>query len=481
MAIRIPVAIAILLLAAGAGAASADELPNHFTLQQAIMFGLTHNRSILIAENQRVAQRAQLRLAEDKFNPKPNIIALYSATKVFSHSRVDPDWTTTGTQAAVGPTVDMVLPTGTIVSVSATAGRDTTTANGIDADSGIVDLALTVRQPLLRDAGIDVNLASVRQARFQEEANKLELRFLVSRAITEIILAYREVTRSRLAVEIAAKSLARSRQIESDTRKLIAAGRIAASDIILSQSSVYQQEIGLLGARNDAEKAMINLLTIIGADLADTAAPAVNGKAAYKQFNLPRSVAQALDANPQVTAQNFRIEAARKDLEIASNQTEWDLSLVGGVGFLRTGPEFDNRDNRTELTGGVQLTIPLNNLAAETRETQAAVALKDAQLQFAEIRVTVQQTVRNAINDAEVKWKQYELSQHVRQSALGALDAARKRLALGRATNFEVQSLEDELRAAEIAELDAMIDYQNALAQADLAIGTTMNTWGINL
>jgi outer membrane protein TolC len=315
----------------------------------------------------------------------------------------------------------------------------------------------------------------------QEEANKLELKFLVNQAITDIILAYRQVIRTQLAVEIADKSLIRSRQIESDTRKLITAGRIAASEIILSQSSVYQQEIGLLGARNDAEQAMTSLLKIIGANLDETAAPGLNGTADYKKFNMSTSVERALDANPQVTAQNFRIEAARKDLEVAQNQKLWDLSLVGGVGYSRDGPQFDNQESRTELVGGVQLTIPLDNLEAETRETQANVALKDAQIQFAELRAVVQQAVRNAIQDTEVKWKQYELSKRVRQNAIGALDAARKRLALGRSTNFEVQSLEDELRTAEIAELDAMIDYQNAIAAADLAIGTTVDTWGISL
>ena len=59
------------------------------------------------------------------------------------------------------------------------------------------------------------------------------------------------------------------------------------------------------------------------------------------------------------------------------------------------------------------------------------------------------------------------------------MEIARDKLAAGRSSNFEVLSLQDALRTAEIQELAAMIAYLDALTTFDLQIGATLESWKI--
>ena len=52
---------------------------------------------------------------------------------------------------------------------------------------------------------------------------------------------------------------------------------------------------------------------------------------------------------------------------------------------------------------------------------------------------------------------------------------------MGRSSNFQVLSFENDLRNAENARLNALISYLNAQAELDQTLGTTLESWDISL
>ena len=61
------------------------------------------------------------------------------------------------------------------------------------------------------------------------------------------------------------------------------------------------------------------------------------------------------------------------------------------------------------------------------------------------------------------------------------LDIEREKLQAGRSSNFQVLSFESDLRNAESARLNALIAYLNTQAHLDQTLGTTLESWDIDL
>ncbi len=74
-----------------------------------------------------------------------------------------------------------------------------------------------------------------------------------------------------------------------------------------------------------------------------------------------------------------------------------------------------------------------------------------------------------------------DLHDRLRALSEQALEIGQERLRFGRASNFEVLSLQADLRAADAQQLSANIAYLNALTALDQQIGSTLETWRISL
>ena len=148
-----------------------------------MFLGLRGNRTIQSAYLDRIAQKYDLRVAEDYFNPKLVLGGRYVASK----GSVD------GTREVIAPVARMVSPIGTQFSLSWNSQINRSDRYGNQRRNGVT---FTVLQPLLRGAG-DVATAPVRLARLMEQSNRLGLQATVSRTVTRIILAYRDLLRTR--------------------------------------------------------------------------------------------------------------------------------------------------------------------------------------------------------------------------------------------------------------------------------------------
>jgi len=136
------------------------------SLRDVIFYSLTNNRTILFEQNQRVGQKAELKLAEDKFTPKVNLVSAYRLTRILLENQQAADNDSWSRVASIGPEMSLILPTGAKVE-AAVLGKHVNDEDRWNSDE--VDdlaLALTVRQPLLKGAGFQINNASIEQARF---------------------------------------------------------------------------------------------------------------------------------------------------------------------------------------------------------------------------------------------------------------------------------------------------------------------------
>lgn len=443
------------------------------TLPESVYLGLRTNRAIRNAAIERVAQRFDLRVAEDQFTPRLSLQANVQTSRIDS---------VPGQDAEIMPALSWRLPTGGLVGFTwaSTAWQNAAGASG-RATAG----QLSFSQPLLRGAGSAVTLAPLHSARLQEAINKWRQRATLAETITQIILHHRELIRLQEQQQLAQAALARARKLIEVSRALIEAGRLARMDLVQIEADVAAQEVALIDIANQVEAARIRLLTLLAVDLSSPVTARERLDIRPVALALPAALQTAYRMRPDHNIQRLQVEQARLGIVVARNETLWDLSVFAnatlGLRESRTAGWGPERRRISDATLGIRLTAPLNDLAPEQGLVRAQVTLSSLQLGAESLKQGIEGQVRGAVRDIEARWRQWELAGQSLDLARQALDVEIEKLRAGRSSNFQVLSFEARLREAGNARLNATIAYLNALTLLDLQLGTTLATWRVEL
>lgn len=472
--------LAILLFAVGVSVDAAEVRYSEFqakrqeevfvlSLDEAIALGARENRLIRAAYLQRISQKFDLYVSEGKFFPKLLLTTTALSGRVSSVSTYSKNILTSA---------NFSLPTGASLSLS--------TSN--DQGGGVLSssTSITLMQPLLKNGGLDVNTASVRIARLDEAVNRLTLKANLSQTVVQVIYAYRELVRAQEQKMIADAALRRSRNLYEVNRALISTGRMAEVEIFQTEAEVANREVALEEANNQIDSSRLALVALLALEPRTPLAAVAPKEVEWKGSDPLQALETALSFQTDYQIAKLQQERARVNLDFAKNQQLWDLSLVAGRTQNRgssTGIGSNNSpttNSRTDSSfAGVQLTIPLGDRSIKQAEVRASVEQQTQDLRTMETRQIVEQYVRGAVRNVETRWRQFELSKRARELTLLKLNAEKDKLQVGRSSNFQVLSFENDLRAAENAELNAQIAYLNALTDLDERTGKTLDVWNI--
>ncbi|WP_349594738.1 TolC family protein [Azospirillum argentinense] len=447
------------------------------TLPEAVYLGLRQNLGVRGAYLQRVLDKYNLHVAESAFAPKASVVVSLGA---------DRTGTSLNGSAELTPTVQLLTPLGTIINFGWDMRQDGRRQPGGGQLKGRSALTFSLIQPLLKGAGYDANMASIRTARLQEHYNQLRLKSIVASTVTDIARAYHQFVQTRQQIVLAEGALSRARDLEATNQALIASGRMANIELVQAQSTVAAQELALLQAENAFEAARLGLLALLALDLNTRVVPADSLSAEPVRVELDTVRALAFENRPDYLSQLIAIEGARIGLDVARNQRLWDLSANVGLnvpGSDRTGWRATRSlpDTKTDLRTGLQLSIPINDKALKQQEVQATIGLRQGEVLLDQMRAQIDQQVRNAVRSVDAAWRQYKLSHRVREFSEKSSAGEMLKLRSGRSSNFQVVSFQDQLRSAENAELAALVVYLDSLLMLDLELGMTLDTWGIQL
>lgn len=460
-----------------------DSLPDggpflKLNLPAAIKLALNSNRSIQSAYLSRIADEYSLLVAEDRFRPDVEyVIDSAHARSGDTLNRIDTD------TASVGPRLSLLLPTGGQLSftwaneMEAVSGSDREYRSGLD---------ISFVQPLLRGGGFGVNRAPQRIARINERVNVLQLKSTINSTITGVVIAYRQLLLEQQQLDIAERSLARSRGLLKTNRIMIEAGRMARQDIVQTEADVSQRELDLVSVQNTVDSARFALIDTLDIDpetrltLTDALYLQEIGKLDFQS-----SYAQALANQPAYLQALLQSEIAKLNVRTAKNEQRWRLDArvnasYGGTSSVDFGSAFDGiSDDPADYSVGLQLSIPFGDRSRKQNLINAEVAQRQQDLDLLEIREAVRIDIKDRVRTIQNLRRQVDLAKRAAALAAQQLEIENLKLAQGRSSNFQVLSLEDQLIAAQINEATAQVSYLNALTELDEALGTTMETWHI--
>jgi outer membrane protein TolC len=469
---------AVTLFAAPSGAATPQrggaEATRSITLPEAVFLGLRNNRDIRSEYLQRIADKFALKVAEDVFTPRVYLggTALQSRTSG-----------TVSNTGSLTPTVTLATPTGASFTFGWANQQINTRGSPNTASS---QLTMQFIQPLLAGGGVDFATSSLRLARIAETGNKLKLKQTLISSISNIVLAYRASIQARQQLRIGQDALRRARDLLDVNRALLAAGRIAQVELVQSEASIAQQELQLSTAQNADEAARLALLTLLALPPTSRLVAVDTLIATPVTVDRAHALQVAHDTQPAYLTQRLSIESGQINLEVARNQRLWSVNLVGSSGQNGAGANIYQAipnlpSTKTDYSIGLQVSIPLYDPTREQGEVNAGVALRQAELQTAQADDALQQQVTDAVRNIDTARRQLDLAKRARELAESQEQIELLKLQVGRSSNFQVVSLQNDLQAAQSTELQSVITYQNALTQLDQVVGTTLDTWKIRL
>ncbi|WP_339467453.1 TolC family protein [Pseudomonas sp. EL_65y_Pfl1_R83] len=442
------------------------------TLGDAVYLGLRNNPAIRSAYLQRVAQKFDLRVAEDVFSPKLTLNSYYRNTRGSADN---------ARNASVAPATSLLGEYGTRLSMAWTQQLSNADRAGRYRSDGL-DLAII--QPLLRGAGWDATTAPLRLSRLSEQANRLNLKATVAQTISQIIATYRELLRAQEQLSIVQDALKRSDTLLQVNKALISAGRMAEFEIVQTEADIATQQLGVEEAQNQLDTSRLSLLRLLALDLSTPVRATEALEARPMQIDKRQAFNLAQTQQPEYLAALLGSQQADLNLVIAKDSGRWQVDLVAGANQVRDAYNNDagSSNNRTwDSYAGVQVQIPIGDISTRQAEVRARVNVEDQQIRITDARQELERSVNDVVRDLGTRWRQYEISQRAVELSRRKIEIEREKLSAGRSTNFQVLSFETDLRNAENAQLNALIAYLNAQTQLDLTLGMTLESWEIAL
>ena len=431
-----------------------DPTPIEFelTLVDAIGTALEHNRDHLNRRLDREVRKFSLDVAEDRYRPQ---FSLAPFTETDRRDR------TTGGSAGAS----LRVPTG---GEFALRWNETRSDEFDDAWSQTTSFS----QPLLKGAWPGIDTAALRQARLGERIDTLAFRKAVSDLVISVIRAYRALIRAARRVEIDEASVQRAREQREATRALIRAGRVAPREAVRSEAAIANRELSLARARNSLDIANYALIDLLELGSTVRIRPLEELRVERRDAVVEPSFEEVLHSRPEFLQAMLRVETATIEQAVARNRRLPDLLLQ----FERKRDHTGHTDSRVRL-GAV---IPLTDRSPELERLKADSELRKVRRDLAELRESIRVELRQAVNDVEVGLRLTELARGARQLAEENLEIERMKFGQGLSSTFEVTTSEDDLVRAEQAEVDAIIDWLDALTRLDQVSGRTLETWGID-
>lgn len=339
---------------------------------------------------------------------------------------------------------------------------------------------LKLAQPLLRDAGPDVNLAQVRIARSNVKVSEWKLRQGIIDVMTKTNFVYNELQLSIEEMRVAERSRELARQLLKDNQARMEIGVKSPLDVTEARAEVAAREEGvILAQRNvlDNENLLKQLVSTDMIEMLETRVEIDPPPSPRFIADVRRGIADALALRPDYRQALLELDQQHIRVALQKNQLLPRIDLTGSLELLGLDDEFSGsigRRDKTAWSAGVIFSIPLGNRAARGAYNQAKLEAAKALVGLEQLEQQIIVEVDNASGQIVTSRERITSTREARRLARESLDAGEERLRAGTGTTFVVLELQKKLAEAEAAELRAISDYNKAVGTYQQQTGTTL-------
>lgn len=353
-------------------------------------------------------------------------------------------------------------------------------------------LALTLTQPLLRNAGIDVNKTFIRIAQNNATVEEHVFRDRVLTVLATVEQTYWEVVFANENLKVAEAALKAAQELLASNRAKAKAGVMSIVDVLQAEAAVASRVEQILLAEKsirDQEDQLRRLLNPGEEDLrlevrlTPQDAPVV----ALEPISLQEAIDIAFEQRPEIVQAKKNVETSVLNTKFAKNQLLPTLSFQGTMGLAGLGKDYADETRRNfsgdfyNYGAGLVLSYPLGNRSAWSTFNRRQIEGKNAETSLASVRQQIIIGVKEAVRRVQTDFKRIETTRSARIMAEKQLQAEQERLKVGLSTTRFVLDFQRDLATAQGNELRAIVDYNKSLSNLSRHKATTLDRYSLQI
>ncbi len=464
------------------------------SLDEAIQIALEHNLDLQVAKMNPAIQDYNLASARAAF--RPTLTSTFNENHQSQPSTSILDGVTTSTITSQSQSYNIGVSKRlqwyggqmgfTFISSRATTSSLNTTRNPNYQGS----FRLNYTQPLLANFRIDNQRNSLRTTVIQRQISDVALQGTIENTKASVRAAYWALRQAIERIEIQRLSLELAKQVVADNKVKVEIGTMAPIDQTTAEVQEAQGEQALLNAQVQWTTAELALKRLIASGSDDeiyrsTLSPTSSPTFELQTVDIPGAIQNALAQRTDIIQQRQNLQVTDLNLDVTKNQTKPQLDLTGSYTLAGSGgPQFNKGvivsdgsyfDALQNILGfdiptwtlGLQFNYPIGMAAAkaalarsEIQKNQALQNIKVTELQIATEVTNAGQAVGNS-------YLQLKAAQKSREAAEKNAAAEQTRFEVGMSNPYNVATALNNLTNARLSELQAIINYVNAVAEFD--------------
>lgn len=503
--------VSSLSLPAGSGFAADDtakaangDRREDISLADAALRALKNNLDISISRHTKESRLTDIVVEQAKFDPTLSVNGQYNRTvnplnrPVFGGTGGNLNQITIFDQRVGQVTVDATtnLITGGNLDLNYSPARTNVNqdvANGFLFNPAWTGgLVATLTQPLLRNAGIDINKTFIRIAQNNATVEEHVFRDRVLTVVATVEQTYWEVVFANENLKVAEAALKAAQNLLAENRAKAKAGVMSIVDVLQAEAAVASRVEQILLAEKairDQEDLLRRFLNPGEEDLrlevrlTPKDAPIV----ALEPISLQEAIDIAIDQRPEIVQAKKNVETSTLNTKFAQNQLLPTLSFQGTMGLAGLGSNYADMSNRNfsgdfyNYGAGLVLSYPLGNRSAWSTFNRRQMEGKNAETSLASVRQQIIIGVKEAVRRVQTDFKRIETTKSARIMAEKQLQAEQERLKVGLSTTRLVLDFQRDLATAQGNELRAIVDYNKSLSNLSRHKATTLERYSLQV
>jgi outer membrane protein TolC len=353
-------------------------------------------------------------------------------------------------------------------------------------------LAATLTQPLLRNAGIDINKTFIRIAQNNATVEEHVFRDRVLTVVATVEQTYWEVVFANENLKVAEAALKAAQNLLAENRAKAKAGVMSIVDVLQAEAAVASRVEQILLAEKairDQEDQLRRLLNPGEEDLrlevrlTPKDAPVV----ALEPISLQEAIDIAIEQRPEIVQAKKNVDTSTLNTKFAQNQLLPTLSFQGTLGLSGLGSNYADMSNRNfsgdfyNYGAGLVLSYPLGNRSAWSTFNRRQIEGKNAEASLASVRQQIIIGVKEAVRRVQTDFKRIETTRSARIMAEKQLQAEQERLKVGLSTTRFVLDFQRDLATAQGNELRAIVDYNKSLSNLSRHKAATLDRYSLQI
>ena len=353
-------------------------------------------------------------------------------------------------------------------------------------------LAMTLTQPLLRNAGLDVNKTFIRIAQNNAAVEEHVFRDRVLTVLATVEQTYWELVFANENLKVAEAALKAAQNLLAENRAKAKAGVMSIVDVLQAEAAVASRVEQILIAEKairDQEDQLRRLLNPGENELREDVrlTPQDPPAVALQPISLQEAIDIAIERRPEIVQAKKNVDSSELNTNFAKNQLLPTLSFQGTLGLAGLGGNFGNSVNSNfsgdfyNYGAGLVLSYPLGNRSAWSTYNKRQMEGRNAQVSLVSVRQQIIVGVREAVRRVQTDFKRIETTRSARIMAEKQLQAEQERLKVGLSTTRFVLEFQRDLATAQGNELRAIVDYNKSLSNLERHKATTLDRYSLEI